>query len=269
MSDIDVSVIIPTYHRERLVLEAIASVLTQSGVSLEILVLDDSVEGSAAAAVGSVSDPRMRYLKRLQPSGGRPAVVRNQGASLARGRYLHFLDDDDVLESDALRVLCRCLDEQPAAGMAFGAIIPFGDHAAKLHSEQAYFREAAHIARHLRGRMQLVVNLLLMPTILVNSACMVRRESFLSAGGYDIEMPVCEDVDFWMRVARSDDFIYLDRPILHYRTGAPSLMQSLTESDPRRAMAWRRSQGNYRQRYGLRELLLLKLWARTLLRRRS
>jgi glycosyltransferase involved in cell wall biosynthesis len=265
----DVSVIIPTFHRERELVRALGSVLATESVTLEVLVLDDSAEGSACEAAHSLGDARVRYIKCDTPSQGRPALVRNAGASLARGRYLHFLDDDDWLESDALAVLAASLDETQSAGMAFGAIIPFGEDGPGLHHQQRYFRTAARVARGLRGRMELAANLLALPTILINSACMARRECFLASGGYDGDMPVCEDVDLWMRIARAADYVYLDRPIVHYRTGAPSLMHSLQENDPRLEIAWRRSQANYRRRYGLTELLLIKLWARTLLRRPS
>jgi glycosyltransferase involved in cell wall biosynthesis len=265
-SEIDVSVVIPTFRREREVVQAMTSVLAHSKVSIEVIVLDDSPEGSAFDAVLGIGDARARYIKCETPSQGRPALVRNQGAALARGRYLHFLDDDDMLESDALDVLSACLDATPHAGMAFGAIIPFGDDARELQQRRAYFRKAACVARELRGRMQLVANLLRLPTILVNSACMARRESFIAAGGYDAAIPICEDVDLWMRIARLADFIYLDRPILHYRTGADSLMHSLRDNDERLDIAWRRTQFNYRKQYGYAELMWLKLWARTALR---
>jgi cellulose synthase/poly-beta-1,6-N-acetylglucosamine synthase-like glycosyltransferase len=265
----DISVIIPTFHRELELGQAIDSALATDGLSLEVLVLDDSAAGTAFDAAHASGDPRVRYVKCDTPSQGRPALVRNVGASLARGRYLHFLDDDDWLESGALAALASCLDTTPHAGMAFGAIIPFGDDEPVLRHQQSYFRTAARVARGLRGRMELVANLLALPTILINSACMARRECFLACGGYDGDIPVCEDVDLWMRIARATDYVYLDRPIVHYRTGAPSLMHSLQENDARLDMAWRRSQGNYRRQHGLGELLMLKLWARTALRRTS
>src|SRR5580704_7354785 len=124
--DLDVSVIVPTYHRERELLDAINSVRSQTGVAFEIIVVDDSPEGSARDTVASVNDPRVRYVLRPDPSKGRPAKVRNDGAKLARGRYLYFLDDDDMLEAGTLAELSRALDAAPGAGMAFGVISPFG-----------------------------------------------------------------------------------------------------------------------------------------------
>src|SRR5271170_3403582 len=94
---LEVSVIIPTFHREKLVVDAVESALRQEGVTLEVIVLDDSPSGSASKAIEAIDDVRVRYVKREVPSGGRPALVRNEGSRLARGRFLHFLDDDDVL----------------------------------------------------------------------------------------------------------------------------------------------------------------------------
>src|SRR5258706_11705085 len=99
---VDVSVIIPTSRLEDLVVHAITSALAQRRVSVEVIVLDDSAEGTASASVASVDDPRVRYVRRAIPSRGRPAVVRNEGIAIARGRYLHFLDDDDHLFDGAL-----------------------------------------------------------------------------------------------------------------------------------------------------------------------
>ena len=120
MPQIDISVVIPTFHREAQVVEAIHSVLAQRNVSLEVIVVDDSAEGSARDAVVSVKDARVHYQLRPEPSGGRPALARNDGAKSARGRYLYFLDDDDMLEPDTLLEMSKALDATPTAGMAFG-----------------------------------------------------------------------------------------------------------------------------------------------------
>jgi glycosyltransferase involved in cell wall biosynthesis len=266
MGSIDISVIIPTYRREKILPEAICSVLAQQGVTFEIIVVDDSPEGSARAAVESFGDPRVSYLPRTPPSGGRPARVRNHGAELAQGRYLHFLDDDDVLEPNALRMLSRALEARPAAGMAFGAIEPFGPDTAQLEHHRRYFKEASRIAARLRGGHQLSASLLFRPTVLVNSACMARRQAFIDAGGFDADIPVCEDADLWARIAHATGYVYLDQPVVRYRTGAPSLMHNLAEDDEKLHVSYRIIQAKYRRDRGLLRYLGMKLWARAILR---
>jgi glycosyltransferase involved in cell wall biosynthesis len=266
MDAIDISVIIPTYHREVQLVEAIGSVLGQADVTFEVIVVDDSAEGSARNAVASVGDRRVHYIQRAEPSRGRPALVRNDGAKAAHGRYLYFLDDDDMLEPYALAGLSKALDAAPAAGMAFGAIVPFGPDEAKLRHHQKYFNEARHIARRLKKPRELSAILMFGPAILVCSACMARRSAFNEIGGFDADISVCEDAELWARISHATGFIFIDRPVVRYRTGAPSLMHDLAEDDERLRTSYRRIQGKYRQAHGLLKFLSMKLWARRILR---
>jgi GT2 family glycosyltransferase len=259
---VDVSVIVPTYHRELQVVDAVRSALSQSGPSLEVLVLDDEPRGSARTGLESIGDRRLRYIVRPENSGGRPAVVRNEGAKLARGRYLHFLDDDDLLKPRALAALTGHLDAAPDVGMAFGQIIPFGD-GPDLHSNRRHYREAARVAREARSPRMLAAHLMFHPALLITSACMARRESFEAVGGFDTIMPVCEDTDLWARIARQKGFIFVDQPICDYHTGAGSLMQSLVAGDGRMRSSYQRMHAKYRAQHGLLELYALKIWART------
>jgi glycosyltransferase involved in cell wall biosynthesis len=266
MDHIDISVIIPTLHREEQLLEAIGSVLRQGGVALEIIVVDDSAEGSARNAVASVGDPRVQYIQRPEPSRGLPALVRNDGAKFARGRYLYFLDDDDLLESDTLAVMSKALDAAPAAGMAFGAVEPFGNDEADLRHNQIYFSEARRIARRVRSAVELRARLMFRASILVNSACMARRTAFFLVGGYDSDIPVCEDTDLYGRIAHATDYVYIDRTVVRYRTGAPSLMHNLAKKDEKLHLSYRRIQGKYRLAKGMLKFLALKIWAKAILR---
>ena len=88
------SVIIPTYNREQLSTEAIRSVLDQTMQDFEIVVVND---GGDVPIVPD--DPRIRIL--TKPNGG-PASARNHGIRAAQGRYITFLDDDDLYTPDRL-----------------------------------------------------------------------------------------------------------------------------------------------------------------------
>jgi GT2 family glycosyltransferase len=266
MTPIDISVVIPTFRREKQLLEAIDSVLAQRDVTFEVIVVDDSPDGSARSAVGSVTDPRVQYIQRPEPSRGRPALVRNDGARAAKGRYLYFLDDDDILEPGALTSLSSALDSNPKAGMAFGVIVPFGTDEAELEHQRHYFAAARRKAARLRGAKGLSASLLFCPSVLVNSACMCRRDAFVAVGGFDAEIAFCEDADFWARVAHATGFVFLDTPVVRYRTGAPSLMHSLAENDERQHVSYRRIQNKYREAHGLLQFLAMKIWARAILR---
>jgi glycosyltransferase involved in cell wall biosynthesis len=86
----DVSVVIATCNRPYTLVQAIRSALGQAGARVEVIVVDDSVDHTAAVAVQGLSDTRIRYVGGRKPSYGRPAIARNHGVSLARGPLVHF-----------------------------------------------------------------------------------------------------------------------------------------------------------------------------------
>jgi len=89
-----VSIIVPTYNRAALLAEALASVRTQTFGDWECIVVDDGSTDGTPALLAALDEPRLRVI-RLGHSGN-PARVRNAGLAHARGRYLAFLDDDDL-----------------------------------------------------------------------------------------------------------------------------------------------------------------------------
>lgn len=258
----EVSVVIPTYKREREVIAAVESALGQSAVTLEVVVLDDSPEGTARAAIEGIGDSRVRYVKRALPSGGVPAHVRNEGGSLARGTFIHFLDDDDRLAEGALAALVGAL-ERSGAGVAFGYIVPFGEDPEVLSRQERYFQRARARAQARLTRFDAVAYLLFKDTLLVNSACMVRRACFERVGGYDPNVLRCEDSDFYLRAIRACGFAYVDRPTVHYRTGASSLMHDMKDN-ALVEQSYRVIHGKYRAEHGRAEFFAMKAFAKAM-----
>ncbi len=264
-SPCEVSVIIATFRREKLVLEALASALSQDGVSVEAIVVDDSPDASARKAIESVRDPRVRYLVHAPPTGGKPGSVRNEGARHARGRFVHFLDDDDRLADGALRALVDALTNSPHLGMAFGRVVPFGDNERILARETAYFDRAARNAARIRGRkLRFALQMLFGEGLFVNSACMVSREVFSASGGYDTSLAIAEDTEFYLRVGRAHGFAFVDRPVLHYRTGGESLTSAVKSGgwDERVLVTYGTMYEKYRRDFGVSEFLALKVLGR-------
>jgi len=261
---IDVSIIIPTFRRPIQLAEAIQSALAQKAVSVEVIVLDDSVEGSATDAVASIGDARVTYVKRVKPSGGKPAIVRNEGIRLAKGNYVHFLDDDDRLSPGASQALVSALDQHPQAGVAFGWVVPFGDDPVALKDKSEWFQRAARIAKASPSRYRTVATILFKGALMVNSACMIRRQCFDALGGFDPDILYYEDVDFWMRAIRKFGHVFVDRPILQYRTGRSSLIHDLQGNWQPVADAYGIIHRKYRTEHGLLEYAVLKVLSLTL-----
>jgi succinoglycan biosynthesis protein ExoO len=102
---IDVSVIITTFNVERYVRRAIESALSQTGINLEVIVVDDCSTDETWPLVASFDDSRLKRV-RLEENGG-PSLARNVGFSLAQGAWLAVLDGDDAFMEGRLK---RCIE---------------------------------------------------------------------------------------------------------------------------------------------------------------
>ena len=110
-----VSVVIPTYNRADLVVQAVESVLDQTYISVELIVVDDGSTDATEVRLAPYRD-RLQYSK--QPNRGVNAA-RNFGISIARGRYIALLDDDDIWLPSKLDEQVRVLERHPDAGFVF------------------------------------------------------------------------------------------------------------------------------------------------------
>jgi glycosyltransferase involved in cell wall biosynthesis len=115
-----VSMLMPVYNRERYVAEAIESILAQSYRPLEIVVVDDGSTDRSAEIARRYAEVRYAH----QPHAG-IAGARNQTLALARGRYLGFLDSDDLWEPGALARQMEVMLSTPELDMLFGHVREF------------------------------------------------------------------------------------------------------------------------------------------------
>jgi glycosyltransferase involved in cell wall biosynthesis len=203
-----VSVIIPTYNRAKTIVPAIESVFAQGYRDWELIVVDDGSEDDTAKVVESYGD-RIRFVR--QENAG-PAAARNRGVELARGEWLAFLDSDDTWRPEKL---ARHLEFTEALGVSvcfhdlrFVRI----DTGAVIESWNSYLLQS-------RGREP--VNGLIDPAellmagidVLFTTTLLMRTEAFTQAGGFAVDMPPCEDIDLYLRLARSHKFGFLAEPL--------------------------------------------------------
>ena len=95
-----ISVIIPTYQRSDKLKIAIQSVLAQTFVNFEVLIMDDGSEDGTRDIVNSFKDHRIFYS--WQKNTGGPASPRNNGIKIAKGEWIALLDDDDAWAENKL-----------------------------------------------------------------------------------------------------------------------------------------------------------------------
>jgi glycosyltransferase involved in cell wall biosynthesis len=269
MSGVDLSVVIPTFRRPLQLAEAIGSALAQADVTVEVIVIDDSPEGSARAVIEIINDSRIQYHHNSCPTGGIPSIVRNLGWRLAAGQFIHFLDDDDIVPPSYYRLAKYILRTNTDVGMIFGIVEPFGKCSPdQLEHERRYFATAARraeLCQHVGSKWKFIGEMLFRDALLVCSAAIVRQVIVEQLGGFDQKMPLFEDSEFYVRVMREFGVKFVPHVAIQYRIGSPSLMHSpkpdeLHLSRERECRALMRAK--YRTKYGLFEFCMLALRTR-------
>jgi glycosyltransferase involved in cell wall biosynthesis len=101
------SVIIPTYNREKIIADAIRSVLAQDFRDFEIIVVDDGSTDNTAEVTGAIGDQRIMYYYK---ENAERSVARNFGADMSTGEYLIFLDSDDRMEPGHLQQVAEFIN---------------------------------------------------------------------------------------------------------------------------------------------------------------
>jgi len=198
-----VSVIIPTYNRARLVQAAVESVLKQTRVPDEIVVVDD---GSTDGTVEALSRFGAPVVVVAQTNQGRSAA-RNRGLREAHGDLILFLDSDDLLAHECVEHYLQVLEQNPQVGVVYSDayVVDRDGHKLALYS---------HAMRGHRPSGKILGELARRCFVTVSS--MVRR-SLLDNDPFEVGMEHCEDYDLWRRLAARCQFQFLDEPLLSYR----------------------------------------------------
>ena len=186
-----VSVVIPTFNRPDEVDEAVASVLSQD-VDCEVLVVDDG-STPPVSRIGSLADPSVRILRSDVSTG--PTLARARGIEAASGKYIAFLDDDDIWLPGKLR---RCL--QVAADNPGAKVV--------AHRTESDLRMATSGDGSVRIEDRLLRLYGRNPTPHLD-AILVDAE-LARAVGFDEEFYACQDIDFVLELARRTSFAILN-----------------------------------------------------------
>lgn len=213
---VTVSVITPVYNAEAYLGETIRSVLGQSLSDFEWIVVDDGSTDGTSRLLSSLIDPRVRIVR--QENGG-VSAARNAGLDRARGRYVTFVDADDVLPPRSLETRAAYLDATPAAGIVDGIVS---------------YRDAALVSEVRRHRPSPTVEPLFPRLVELDESFfagvlyMVRAEA-IGETRFDTRLSHGEDLLFFLEVARKSGLVYGSVPevVYHYRTGHGSAMADL------------------------------------------
>jgi glycosyltransferase involved in cell wall biosynthesis len=199
MSTPAVSVLVSVRDGAPWVREAVESVLGQTMIDLELIVIDDGSTDATAALLGTIRDPRLR-VARQPPRGLTPSL--NRALGLARAPLVARLDADDLALPERLARQCAFLDAHPDVGLLGTGAREVGASGCEIRVVSPPEDDGA-IRRALIRRNPFV-----------HSSVMMRRSALGDAGGYDERLSVAQDYDLWMRMSRTTRLANLSAPLV-------------------------------------------------------
>jgi glycosyltransferase involved in cell wall biosynthesis len=205
-----ISVLIPTRDRADKLARALASVTSQTEPAGEVIVVDDGSNPREAMAIAALvaRTPGARLLRREQSLGA--AVARNLAAEEAQGEVLAFLDSDDWWVPERLAAH-RVALARPGVVLSY-------NRARLTRSGTGSARGI--VGRAPSSRWPLPVALAGWNFVGSCSSVCVTAEAFRSAGGFDPDLPSCQDWDLWLRLSARGGFAFVAEPLTFLDVGS-------------------------------------------------
>lgn len=238
-----VTVVVPLYNGARYVTETLTSVQQQTVTDFEVIVVDDGSTDDGAAVVGA--HPLSLRLVRQEQRG--VAVARNRGLLEARGRWITFLDQDDLWHHTRLERLLTWLDAQPGERLVATTEVSFDTH--EEHAvladvdERASAWDAVHVsAERALAELHEVVDVsgsvgtdvydhraMLRGPVTVTTSFIADPDLLRLAGGFAPHALAMDDYWLLVNAARLSPLVKVDQPTAFYRlhAGATTLTTRL------------------------------------------
>lgn len=193
-----VSIVIPLYNAEKYIEETIDSVISQIYQNWECIIVNDgSTDNSENVVLEKIkNNPKFKYYKQENSGPGR---ARNYGASFAGGKYLLFLDADDIIFDNYLLDGGEFMESHPDYTLFYGKAKVFWEDGIE---KEWKLRKYSDMVDFLRSNC-------------IYCTALIKKNEFDSVGGFDEELPAFEDWEFFVRllnnnpkVFRTDNFVF-------------------------------------------------------------
>jgi len=213
-----VSVIIPTYNRSNLVKEAIESVLQQTYTDLEVLVVDDGSTDDTRSFVKQIQDSRVKYY--YKDKGGQSSA-RNLGLMKAKGKYIAYLDEDDLWPPNYLETVLHQLNANKDYGATYTPVIELCPDGEKRELSQSKRCRSGWITRYYFD---------LSPRLMPSATCFLKSawEIFF----WDEALERSPDYDVFLRISTKTQFLFVPNTSIIKRSMPNSLSNAANPIGP-------------------------------------
>ena len=190
-----ISVVIPTYNREKSILASVNSVLNQTYKNIEVIVVDDGSKDKTEELIKTIDDPRLKYIKLDSNHGA--CYARNVGIKESTGKYIAFQDSDDTFRENKLESQLNNLKDKKS-DMDFCQM--------ELHIENTI-----HIfpsIKKYKDNSKGIIDILCTGNVISTQTILAKKEIFNDVS-FDESLPRLQDYDLVLRIAPKYKISYL------------------------------------------------------------
>lgn len=193
-----ISVIIPTYNRVELLRETVQSVRNQTFRNFEVIVVNDGSSDGTAQWLDAQED-----IRHVDQENSGIAASRNNGAAMATGQWLAFLDHDDIWARDKLEIQAEFVEKNPDVGLVAARHVRLG----RRHSTGRH-------RRWIKGDLFVKAY---SESFIHTSSVMIRRDVFHEIGGFPTHYRFADEFDVWLKIAAAHPIAYVDDTLVFIR----------------------------------------------------
>jgi len=202
-----ISVVIPTYNRERFLKRAIESVLNQTFQDFELIIVDDGSTDKTKEVVDSFQSNKIKYI--YQKNSGGAAFPKNTGIKIAQGEYIAILDSDDEWLPEKLEKQIGFFEKHSEISVVGCNFLINGQKEYKVPKYKNVFKQ-----------------MLITDNMGPGSIMIYRREVFNKVGLFDENLKSGQDKEMRIRLAQEYKFGFIDKPLVNYYIGHNNISSS-------------------------------------------
>ncbi len=199
-----ISVILPTYNREKKITASIQSILEQTYKNIELIIVDDCSKDQSIEVIQEITDSRIRLIRNEKNEG--PAKSRNIGVSYAKSEVIAFNDSDDIWHKDKLVKQMSYWREHPDKIMLYSRYNNYMGR--EVGVIPAYYYEKSKLEGDIFYSL-LEGNKVGTPTILM------KKKVFEDLKGFDTNLKALEDWDLAIRVAHKGEIGFIEESLVN------------------------------------------------------
>lgn len=213
-----VSIIVPTYNYEKYICDAVDSILNQTFKDFEIIVVDDGSTDDTYKVLEKYDD-RIVYL--YQENSG-PASARNLGIKKSKGKYICFLDADDMFLPNKLEKQVALMEKERKIGLIYSNYLCIDERNSRILKHYRCKKFSDH---------RVAFNNLLTYNYINTSTVMIRKACIGKVGLFNEKYSYLEDYDLWVRIGKDYGIDCIHNPLVKTRSHKNNLRNRISKSD--------------------------------------